>query len=107
MSSTGQYVTDENGNKVAIILPLTEYEHMKEDLHDLAMVAERRDEGTIRPFRIKKACDVSRGLMSPYTLSFKNSVEKDCRKIPKDLLPNILSTLKIFRPLPFRSMRSN
>jgi PHD/YefM family antitoxin component YafN of YafNO toxin-antitoxin module len=54
MSSGGQYVTDENGNKVAIILPLTEYEHMKEDLHDLAMVAERRDEGTISLAELKK-----------------------------------------------------
>jgi len=54
MSSTRQYVTDKNGNKVAIILPLTEYEHMKEDLHDLAMVAERRDEGTISLAELKK-----------------------------------------------------
>ncbi len=54
MSSAEQYVTDENGNKVAIIIPLTEYEHMKEDLHDLAMVAERRDEGTISFAELKK-----------------------------------------------------
>ena len=54
MSAVEQYIIDENGNKVAIILPLTEYQHLKEDLHDLAMVAERRDEGTIRLAELKK-----------------------------------------------------
>jgi PHD/YefM family antitoxin component YafN of YafNO toxin-antitoxin module len=54
MSAVEQYVVDENGNKVAVILPLTEYQHMKEDLHDLAMVAERRDEGTISLAELKK-----------------------------------------------------
>ena len=54
MATAEQYVVDENGNKVAVILPLTEYQHLKEDLHDLAMVAERRDEGTIRLAELKK-----------------------------------------------------
>jgi PHD/YefM family antitoxin component YafN of YafNO toxin-antitoxin module len=54
MSTVEQYVVDENGNKVAVILPLTEYQHLKEDLHDLAMVAERRDEGTISIAELKK-----------------------------------------------------
>ena len=54
MATAEQYVVDENGNKVAVILPLTEYQHLKEDLHDLAMVAERRDEGTISLAELKK-----------------------------------------------------
>jgi PHD/YefM family antitoxin component YafN of YafNO toxin-antitoxin module len=54
MSTVEQYVVDENGNKVAVILPLTEYQHLREDLHDLAMVAERRDEGTISLAELKK-----------------------------------------------------
>jgi PHD/YefM family antitoxin component YafN of YafNO toxin-antitoxin module len=54
MATAEQYVVDENGNKVAVILPLTEYQHLKEDLHDLAMVAERRDEGTISLTELKK-----------------------------------------------------
>jgi hypothetical protein len=33
-------------------LPLTEYQNLKEDLHDLAMVA-KRDEGTISLAEIK------------------------------------------------------
>ena len=54
MSAVEQYVIDENGNKIAIILPLTEYQHLKEDLHDLAMVAERRDEGAMSLAELKK-----------------------------------------------------
>lgn len=54
MGAAEQYVIDENGNKVAVILPLTEYQHLKEDLHDLAIVAERRDEGTISLDELKK-----------------------------------------------------
>jgi PHD/YefM family antitoxin component YafN of YafNO toxin-antitoxin module len=54
MGAAGQYIVDEKGNKVAIILPLTEYQHLREDLHDLAMVAERRDEGTLNLAGLKK-----------------------------------------------------
>lgn len=54
MTAAEQYVIDEKGNKVAVLLPLAEYEHLKEDLHDLAMVAERRDEGTICLAELKK-----------------------------------------------------
>ncbi|MFA5415610.1 MAG: type II toxin-antitoxin system Phd/YefM family antitoxin [Methanoregula sp.] len=54
MAAVEQYVVDDQGNKVAIILPLTEYQHLKEDLHDLAMVAERRDEGSISLTELKK-----------------------------------------------------
>lgn len=50
----GQYMVDENGEKVAIILPIEEYEKMKEDLHDLAIVAERRNEKTISFEEIKR-----------------------------------------------------
>jgi hypothetical protein len=43
----GQYIIDEKGQKTAAILPIEEYEELLEDLHDLAVVAERRDEPTI------------------------------------------------------------
>ena len=54
MKAVEQYVVDEKGNKIAVILPLTEYEQLKEDLHDLAMVAERRDEDTLTLAELKK-----------------------------------------------------
>jgi hypothetical protein len=39
-----QYVTDESGKRVAVVLPLREYEELLEDLHDLTVLHERRDE---------------------------------------------------------------
>jgi len=42
-----QYVVDAQGNKTAVILSLDRYEHLMEDLHDLAIVAERREEEPI------------------------------------------------------------
>ncbi|KAF0108312.1 MAG: hypothetical protein FD146_886 [Anaerolineaceae bacterium] len=44
-----QYVTNEVGKKVAVILPIEEFEELIEDLEDLAVLLERRDEPTI-PF---------------------------------------------------------
>lgn len=39
-----RYVVDTQGNKTAVILSLGRYEQLLEDLHDLAIVAERREE---------------------------------------------------------------
>jgi len=44
-----QYVTDESGEKKAVILPIEEFNELIEDLEDLVVVAERQDEETI-PF---------------------------------------------------------
>jgi PHD/YefM family antitoxin component YafN of YafNO toxin-antitoxin module len=42
-----QYVTDQSGKKTAVILPIEEFEELMEDLADLAVLLERRDEPTI------------------------------------------------------------
>jgi len=42
-----QYVTDESGRKTAVILPIEEYEELLEDIQDLAVLLERRDEPTV------------------------------------------------------------
>jgi PHD/YefM family antitoxin component YafN of YafNO toxin-antitoxin module len=39
-----QFVVDQDGKRQAVIVPLKQYERLMEDLHDLAVVAERRDE---------------------------------------------------------------
>lgn len=49
MSAATQYLTDANGGKVAAVIPIDEYEELMEDLNDLAVVAERRDEARV-PF---------------------------------------------------------
>lgn len=38
------YVVDASGKKTAVLLSLKHYQQLLEDLHDLAVVAERRDE---------------------------------------------------------------
>lgn len=42
-----RYVTDGEGAKTAVILPIAEFEDLLEDLRDLATIAERRDEPTV------------------------------------------------------------
>ncbi len=49
-----QYVVDEKGQKTAVIIPVEEYEELLEDIHDLAIIAERRDEPTITFEELKK-----------------------------------------------------
>ncbi|MBI4661325.1 MAG: hypothetical protein HY735_21085 [Verrucomicrobia bacterium] len=44
MSVGMQFLTDANGEKIAAVIPMDEYEELLEDLNDLAMVAERRHE---------------------------------------------------------------
>lgn len=49
-----QYVIDDKGQKTAVILPVEEYEELLEDLHDLAIIAERRNEPTVTFEELKK-----------------------------------------------------
>ena len=41
-----QYIVDEKGQRTAVILPIKEYEELLDDLEDLALIAERRNEPT-------------------------------------------------------------
>ena len=43
------YITNETGEKTAVILPIEEFEELLEDIEDMAAILERRDEPTI-PF---------------------------------------------------------
>ena len=49
-----QFIVDESGIKKAIILPMEDYEELLEDIHDLAVIAERKDEPTISFEDLKK-----------------------------------------------------
>ena len=49
-----QFVVDAKGQKKAVIVPAHRYEQIMEDLHDLAVVAERRDEPTISLAEMKR-----------------------------------------------------
>ena len=47
MTSSVQFVTDDSGQKTAVVLPIAEYERLMEDLEDYAVIADRRKEPTI------------------------------------------------------------
>ena len=49
-----QFIVDESGRKKAVILPIEDYEELLEDLHDLAVIAERKDEPAVSFNAIKK-----------------------------------------------------
>ena len=42
-----QYVTNPSGERVAVIVPIEEFEELLEDLEDLGVIVERRDEPTV------------------------------------------------------------
>ena len=47
MSNPVKYITDDHGERTAVVLPIADYEKLLEDLEDLVVVAERREEPTI------------------------------------------------------------
>ena len=49
-----QYIIDKSGKKTAVLLPVEEYEELIEDLHDLAVIAERKDEPAMMLDELKK-----------------------------------------------------
>lgn len=51
-----------NGVASAVILPIAEYEALLEDLHDLAVIAQRKDEPLIPLAEVKKRLKSHAGL---------------------------------------------
>jgi hypothetical protein len=49
-----KYIVNEKGAKTDIIIPLDEYVELLEDLHDLAIIAERKDEPSVSLKELKK-----------------------------------------------------
>ena len=49
-----QYQTDAQGRRTAVVLPISECEQLLEDLHDLAVIAERRDEEAIDEAELRR-----------------------------------------------------
>ncbi|MBN1971116.1 MAG: hypothetical protein JW870_17245 [Candidatus Delongbacteria bacterium] len=48
------YIIDKKGKKTTAILPIEKYEELIEDLYDLSVIAERRDEPTISFDKLKE-----------------------------------------------------
>ncbi len=51
---TTQFLTDDQGHKIAVVIPIADYESLMEDVADLASVAERRDDERISLSDLKK-----------------------------------------------------
>lgn len=51
---TTQFLTDDRGQKVAVVIPIADYESLMEDIADLAAVAERRDDARISLNELKE-----------------------------------------------------
>ena len=49
-----QYIVNKSGKKTAVVLPMAEYEELLEDLHDLAVIAERKKEKSVAFEELKK-----------------------------------------------------
>jgi len=49
-----KFIVDDKGRKSAVIVPIEKYEELLEDIHDLAIVAERRAEQTTSFVELKK-----------------------------------------------------
>lgn len=47
MSNTIQFVTDEKGDRTAVVIPLDDYQQLLEDIQDLADIVDRRSEPPI------------------------------------------------------------
>lgn len=51
---TEQFVVDSQGKKTAVILPIRRYQRLLEDVHDLTVVAERKNEEPISLDEMKR-----------------------------------------------------
>ena len=54
MAGQEQFVIDARGKKTGVIVPVKHYEKLLEDLHDLAVIAERREEKPISLEEMKR-----------------------------------------------------
>jgi hypothetical protein len=60
IASKEQFVTDAKGKRTGVLLSLRQYHKLMEDLHDLAVVAERRTEAAVSLDEMKRRLTVGR-----------------------------------------------
>src|SRR2546423_5866161 len=72
LESEIQYVTNQDGKKIAVIVPIEEFVALLEDIEDLAAVAERRDEPSVSHGELLKKTARKRQLAK---LPFEEKIE--------------------------------
>jgi PHD/YefM family antitoxin component YafN of YafNO toxin-antitoxin module len=60
---TTQFLTDQTGKRVAVVLPVEDFDELMEDVSDLAAVAERRNEERTSLEQVKENL-IADGLLS-------------------------------------------
>lgn len=50
-----EYITDSEGKKISVVLPVERYEEILEDIQDLVSIAERRTEPSVSLEQLKKS----------------------------------------------------
>lgn len=68
------YVTNQDGKKIAVIVPIEEFVALLEDIGDLAAVAERRDEPSVSHGELLKKTKTARRRQLA-KLSFEEKIE--------------------------------
>lgn len=58
-----QFITNESGQRVAVVISVDDYEELMEDIADLAAVAERRDEARVTLQEVKQRL-IADGILS-------------------------------------------
>ncbi len=58
-----QYITNDEGQRSAVVIPIEQFNQLLEDLADLAVIAERRDEPTISHAQLRQEL-IDDGLLS-------------------------------------------
>lgn len=56
---SARFIVDSRGKKTAVLIPIREYEKLMEDLHDLSVVAERKDEKPVSLAEMKKRLTIN------------------------------------------------
>jgi len=51
---SARYITSEDGDRTDVVLSVADYESLMEDLQDLAVIAERKDEPTYSLEEVKE-----------------------------------------------------
>lgn len=81
MMSNPQYVINEQGERISVILPVAEYEELIEDLEDLARIAERREEPAV----------THEELLARLRADGLTSAEKELRRLSREAIGRLVA----------------
>ena len=101
MGQPVKYITDDHGERTAVVLPISDYEKLLEDLEDLAVEASA---AASPPFRTSNSFPSS-SAMASFSLQWRKSTKKDLCRIPHEAVSMIIAEVEklVDEPLPHGS----